>query len=118
MADQNVDVAKLFQFFFAFHLNNLGGTIKSQGAAVVPSFVGEAERYLEWIKSVEKSAALTESTDVLLLLRGLYQKLCETAWAFVEQFAQEGFPNYVGGLQALGPLLFGFGLNHVLIKSL
>ena len=62
MADQNVDVAQLFQGL-ALHLNNLTGTIKSQGGAAVQSFGGEAKGYKEWIKSVEKYALLTEAND-------------------------------------------------------
>ena len=62
MADQNVDVAQLFQGL-AVQLNNLTGTIKSQGAGAVPSFSGEVKGYKEWIKSVEKYALLTEAND-------------------------------------------------------
>ena len=62
MANQNVDVAQLFQGL-ALHLNNLTGTIKSQGAAAVQSFGGEAKGYKEWVKSVEKYALLTEAND-------------------------------------------------------
>ena len=52
MADQNVDVAQLFQGL-ALQLNNLTGTIKSQGAGAVPSFCGETKGHKEWIQNVE-----------------------------------------------------------------
>ena len=52
MANQNVDVAQLFQGL-ALQLNNLTGTIKSQGAGAVPSLCGETKGYKEWIQNVE-----------------------------------------------------------------
>ena len=48
MADQNVDVVQLFQGL-ALQLNNLTGTMKSQGAGAVPSFCGETK----WIQLVQ-----------------------------------------------------------------
>ena len=61
MGDQNVDVAPLFQGI-ALHLT---GTIKSEGAAAVPNFSGEAKRHKEWIQRVEP---LTEVKKLLKLL--------------------------------------------------
>ena len=52
MADQNVDVAQLFQGL-ALQLNNLTGTIKSQGAGAVPSFCGETKGYKDWFQNVD-----------------------------------------------------------------
>ena len=52
MADQNVDVAQLFQGL-TLQLNNLTGTIKSQGACAVPSFCGETKGYKDWFQNVE-----------------------------------------------------------------
>ena len=52
MADQNVDVAQLFQGL-ALQLNNLTGTVKSQGAGAVASFCGETKGYKDWIQNVE-----------------------------------------------------------------
>ena len=51
MADQNVDV-QLFQGL-ALQLNNLTGTIKSQGVGAVPSFCGETKGYKDWFQNVE-----------------------------------------------------------------
>ena len=52
MADQNEDVAQLFQGL-ALQLNNLTGTMKSQGAGAVRSFCGETKGYKSWIQNVE-----------------------------------------------------------------
>ena len=52
MADQNVDVAQLFQGL-ALQLKNLTGTIKSQGAGAVASFCGETKGYKDWFQNVE-----------------------------------------------------------------
>ena len=52
MADQNVDVAQLFQGL-ALQLNNLTGTIESQGASAVSSFCGETKGYKDWFQNVE-----------------------------------------------------------------
>ena len=52
MADQNVDVVQLFQGL-ALQLNNLTGTIKSQGAGAVPSFCGETKGYKDWFQNVD-----------------------------------------------------------------
>ena len=52
MADQNVDVVQLFQGL-ALQLNNLTGSIKSQGVGAVPSFCGETKGYKDWFQNVE-----------------------------------------------------------------
>ena len=52
MADQNVDVVQLFQGL-ALQLNNLTGTIKSQGVGAVPSFCRETKGYKDWFQNVE-----------------------------------------------------------------
>ena len=52
MAYQNVDVAQLFQGL-ALQLNNLTGTVKSQGAGAVASFCGETKGYKDWFQNVE-----------------------------------------------------------------
>ena len=52
MADQNVDVAQLIQGL-ALQLNNLTGTVKSQGAGAVASFCGETKGYKDWFQNVE-----------------------------------------------------------------
>ena len=51
MAEQNVDL-QLFQGL-ALQLNNLTGTIKSQGVSTVPSFCGETKGYKDWFQNVE-----------------------------------------------------------------
>ena len=51
MADQNVDVAQLFQGL-ALQLNNLTGIIKSHTIGV-PSFCGETKGYEDWFQNVE-----------------------------------------------------------------
>ena len=52
IADQNVDIAQLFQGP-PLQLNNLTGTIESQGAGAVPSFCGETKGYKDWFQNVE-----------------------------------------------------------------
>ena len=52
MADQNVDVAQLFQGL-PLQLNNLTGTVKSQGAGAVASFCGETKGYKDGFQNVE-----------------------------------------------------------------